>query len=113
MDIFTDAIVASLAVLGIYLLLWMISAALSGPIRPGSSEMLTALLCVHGRAPAMQYTVERLLWLRGRGIAEFDIVIVDAGLDEDALEVARRLAEDTGVTLYMIPEETKKAWMKT
>ena len=48
----------------------------------------------------MQQTVERLLRLRRRGIAEFDIVIVDAGLDADALEVARRLAEKTGVTLY-------------
>ena len=51
MAILTDAVVATLAVLGVYLLLWMISATLSGPVRPGSGERLTALLSVRGGAP--------------------------------------------------------------
>jgi hypothetical protein len=110
MAILTDAVISALAVLGAYMLLWMFWSAFKGRELPRKGEILTALLRVSGGAPSMQHTVDSLISFRSCGIAEYDIIILDEGLDPVALDIARRLAAKPGVTLFS-PQETNDRWM--
>ena len=69
---------------------------------PGGKNLrLRLVLCVTGPAPELEAAVKGLLWLLDDGVLHGSVRIVDRGMDEETLEIARRLASGTRkVTLW-------------
>ena len=112
MGIFLDSLVAVLAVLGVYLLFLLLYEALSGPIRGDKDVELSVHIRAQGKARPLESCVRKLLRLRSRSGTDFDIIILDGGLDEAAARTARALAAHSGVILTTFGEETKELWTK-
>ncbi len=93
--------------LGGLLLLWKIRGALLTPVARGKNLRLRLVLHVTGPAPALEASVRGLAWLLEDGVLYGSVKIVDRGMDEETLEIARRLASGTrNVTLWT--KETKE-----
>ena len=105
MRIFTDAFIAALAAMGIYMIfICLVTPGLKSPGR-GKNVSLTVLLCASGSAEELESIVKCLLRLRECGFACFEIEIKDMGLDEAALERAKFLTQNQGVHLTAPPKE--------
>ena len=106
MTLLQDGMLALLAAVGAVALLWLLAAALHRP------EDLPVVLMVplRGKAEQMEYIV-RTLELRRRSTgSRAPIVLVDAGLDLDALRRARLLMGDHPDVLLMSAAEVSKFW---
>lgn len=93
MSILLQVILVVLAVVGIVALLWSIAGGFLTPVRAEGKNRLYALICVSGSMPGLQRTVNGLLWAIQTGVAEYDILIVDNGMDEETRLLAQKIAE--------------------
>jgi len=99
MSYFSEALAAMLAAIGLATLVWL---AMSLFFRREKSFDLptTAVVSARGSAPGLEYTVRRLEQLRCERGGFETILILDCGLNEVGLQVARLLArEDRDVEL--------------
>ena len=91
----------------LFWLLWKIRGALLIPVARGRNLRLRLVLRVDGPAPELEAAVRGLSWLISDGVLYGSVHIVDRGMDEETLEIARRLASGTrNVTLWT--KETKE-----
>ena len=81
------------------LLCWWLRGAFLSPVRPGKHVRLRLLVTVSGRAPALEQTVDALLWLRANGTLPAEICIVDHGMDPETAEIAAALSKSGRITI--------------
>ena len=94
-------ILSAAAAAGLFWLLWKIRGALLTPVPIGKNLGLLLVLRITGPAPELEAAVKGLLWLLEDGVLHGAVRIVDRGMDEETLEIARRLASGTRtVTLW-------------
>ena len=89
------AVVLSAAV---WLLCWLLRGVLMTPVKPGRNVRIRILLTVSGPSPALEQTVDALLWLRANGTLQGEILLEDHGMDADTAEIAAAL-ERRGVII--------------
>ena len=78
-----------LAAAGVLLFLWCLLGAFVLPVEtPG----LTAVYRARGNAQDMEQMVRGFAWLRGTGVMDMPLQILDCGMDEEALRRAEHLA---------------------
>ncbi len=85
------SVVCPLLMLVLLFLLFRLRGSLLLPICPGPSQSLTVTLRSSGDDPALENTVNGLLWLRGSGALPAEIVIEDAGMSLETRRVAQLL----------------------
>ncbi len=85
-------LIATFAVAGaVVLFIWLLRGLLLMPVKKGVHTKLTVVLSVDGAEPCLEQTVRGLCWLRSNGALPGNVVISDAGMDEETLNVAKRL----------------------
>lgn len=89
---FTKILITALAAAAFLFLLWLLRGYMLMPIRPGRRTELTLTLHVSGPDPALEDTVDALLWLRENGTLPAQLVLEDAGMDGETRAVAELLA---------------------
>ncbi len=88
-----------LAALGLVLLLWLLFGAFVLPLRPKRGQ-IAWLWRAEGSEAALQKQYEAYAWLRESGLCPSRLILWDAGLDPDALRLARLWANsDPRITL--------------
>ena len=98
MSAFLEIILAALAAFGLGSLLWLALGRLVAPAGRGGG--VVALIPARGDGDQLEYELAGLRWLRGTGLAEFRVVIADAGLDATGRALAGTLAAgDPAITL--------------
>ncbi|MBE6990743.1 MAG: hypothetical protein E7426_08405 [Ruminococcaceae bacterium] len=107
MTLLRDGLIALLASFGAVTLLWLLAAAL-----PGRREELPVVLLVplRGRAEQMEYIVRSLELRRSRAGAHAPIVLVDAGLEQEARRRADLLTGEHPGVLLISAAEVSKYW---
>ena len=73
-------------------LLWLLRGFLLMPVSPGENEQLYIILRVSGPSPALENTVDSLLWLMDDGVLSGELALEDDGMDEETRQTARLLA---------------------
>ena len=82
-------------------LLWFLRGLLLTPVRPGENERLYIVLHVSGPTPALEQTVDSLLWLIEDGVLPAELALEDGGMDDDPRRTAQLLVRrHTKVTLW-------------
>jgi hypothetical protein len=88
MGLFVRLLGGALAAGAILFLIWAVRDALFTPLRLGRETRLTLTLTVTGPEPRLEETLRGLLWLRENGTLPGEIVVEDAGMDEETRRVA-------------------------
>ena len=90
------AVSALLLAAAIFLLLRALRGSMLLPVKPGKAETLSVTLRVTGDDPALENTVQGLLWLRSNDTLPASIVIEDGGMSEATRRVAQLLTTQNG-----------------
>ena len=85
---FWKILISALAAALIIFLVWWARGAMLTPVRIGKQSVLTIQLLVRGYEPALEETLDGLIWLRDNGTLKGDIVLIDAGMDEETRQMA-------------------------
>lgn len=84
-----QVLVCVLAAAGMLFLAWCVVGALLMPVGgPG----MTVIYCARGDAEDLEQAVRSFAWLRGSGVADLPLQVVDCGMAPAARERAERLA---------------------
>ena len=102
-----DAALALLAAVGAVALLWQLTGALA---RREEDLPVVLMVPLRGKAEQMEYIVRTLELRRSRTGSRAPIVLVDAGLEREALRRARLLMGDHPDVLLMSAAEVAKFW---
>ena len=86
-----NIVIALLAALGLTLLLWLLRGVMLTPVRLGKHQQLALVLTVSGESPELENTVDRLLWLMENGTLRGQLLLRDAGMDDETRQVAELL----------------------
>jgi hypothetical protein len=92
----------ALASAGALLFLWCLIGAFLLPV---AGQDFTVLLRAEGGAEKLEQTLRGFEWLRGTGLIDMTLQIVDCGLNAEGLETVRRLAERRPY-IRLVPDET-------
>ena len=101
-----DGIIALLAAFGAVTLLWMLASVL---FRSRERLPVVWLVPLRGQAEELEHTVRALEFQRSRGNWA-PILLVDAGMDDDARRRAQILADDESGVLLVGPAEVSRYW---
>ena len=91
---------AFLAAAIVVLLFWMLRGAILLPIKPGGRQSITVVLRSSAEAAELENTVRGLNWLIRNGTLPADVIIEDAGLDENAKASAKLLEKQYACITY-------------
>ena len=94
MDVFVWVTLSLLACCGLVLLIYFLRGKLATPVQGARGACLHAVVAASGSPEHLEQTVSGLLWLIHSGKLCCDILLVDAGLDQEARTMARLLARD-------------------
>lgn len=106
-----EIIVGVLAAWGLLMLVWTLAGVLLLPLNRNPDTALTVVLQGRGDARWLERQLRGLVWLRDSGLLWWDILILDLGLEQDALLSAQRLAERLDNVVLMNLDEVKE-WME-
>ena len=90
MNAFWQILLVLLAAVGLLAVGWLIFGKLVTPVA-GSGGPVYAVVPASGDGEHLEQDVKGLLWLRGRELARFTIVIADGGLSATGRRVAAAL----------------------
>lgn len=99
MSAVTAVIVCILSVLGLSTLIWSIVGAFLLPVRGGDNCLVHIVLDAKGDCGQLQCIVRALDWIADLGLIEFDTIIVDNGMKQESLQVAKLLAKNENISL--------------
>lgn len=110
MESLLELTLALLAAVGLLCLGWVLFGKLLTPLgRLGAP--LYAVVRGEGDGSGLEHTVNSLIWLRGKDLADCPLILVDAGLDEEGRQVAERLLQRWPAiclcTLEELPKQIK------
>lgn len=89
-------IFAFAAAAALMMLLWLLRGVMLTPVRAGVNERLSVVITVTGSAPELENTVDALLWLSQNGTLRAQVLVRDAGMEEETRRAAE-LLERRGV----------------
>lgn len=104
---FLKILASALIAAGIVFLCWLLRGLMLTPLRLGHRSRLTVLLRVTGPEPGLEETLSGLLWLKKNGTLPADIVVEDAGMDDETKAVAALMARGGGVSLRAAGERNE------
>lgn len=87
---------------------WYAKGAALTPVRTGKHTSAAVRLVIDGAEPRLEETLYGLLWLRDNGTLRCDIIIEDAGMDDETRRVAALLAGSCGGVTLVCHEDTEK-----
>ncbi len=111
MRIFTEALLAAFAAMGIYMIFFALFPLRIFSLIRSDKVKLTARIDASCSAGELENTVRSLLRLRKTGFSDFDIEIKNLGLDEAALDTAKLLTREQGVFLTA-PSKENTQWTR-
>ena len=81
----------------------MLAPGLNGvmltPVRAGANERLSVVITVTGAAPELENTVDALLWLNQNGTLRAQVLVRDAGMEQETRRAAELLERRGAVKL--------------
>ena len=80
-------------------LLWLLRGVMLTPVRAGANERLSVVITVTGAAPELENTVDALLWLNRNGTLRAQVLVRDAGMEEETRRAAELLERRGAVRL--------------
>ncbi|MCM1149856.1 MAG: hypothetical protein NC319_07210 [Butyricicoccus sp.] len=92
-------IFAFAAAAALMLLLWLLRGVMLTPVRAGANERLSVVITVTGSAPELENTVDALLWLRQNGTLRAQVLVRDAGMEQETRRAAELLERRGAVKL--------------
>ena len=104
MEIF-EVITACILSFSFLLLLWTIKGLLLRPVKVGKSSKITVLISAGESSEILEREVRGLRWLRDDGILRADIFIIDTGMDEETVKIARFLSRSNPYVEICRPDE--------
>ena len=113
MGIFLQIAIATVAASLILGLLWTFHGALRTPVRCGRGTGVSTVVAARGSAEGLEQTLKGLVWLEENGIVVARILIVDCGMDEEGLTLARLLAKKYANIVICEAEEVKRWIVET
>lgn len=87
------------AAAALMLLLWLLRGVMLTPVRAGANERLAVVITVTGAAPELENTVDALLWLGQNGTLRAQVLVRDAGMEEETRRAAELLERRGAVKL--------------
>ena len=91
MTVLAELILALLAAAGLLFLGWLLFGKMLTPVGGLGAPMYIAIRG-EGDGIGLEHTVNTLIWLRGKELAQCPILLLDAGLNEEGRIVAKLLA---------------------
>lgn len=93
---FGRILISTLAAAAIILLLWSLRGFMLMPLKLGKRTSLTVTLRITGPEPRLEETLDGIIWLRQNGTLPAEIILEDAGMDEETRETAELAAKSFG-----------------
>jgi len=78
----------------VILCFWALRGLMLMPIKIGRQTMPYLLLCIEGSEPALEQSLNGLLWLNDNGTLRCRIIIAAQNLDEETMFIARTMASE-------------------
>lgn len=105
MEALTEIIIAVLVAIGVFAFIWLMSGAMSTPVKCGKGTKLWTVLRVSGKSPELEQTIDGILWLDRKGTLKTDIIIVDAGMEYETNKISELLAKDNSKITICDPHQ--------
>lgn len=87
------------AAAALMILLWLVRGVMLTPVRAGTNERLSVVITVTGAAPELENTVDALLWLSQNGTLRAQVLVRDAGMEQNTRQAAELLERRGAVKL--------------
>lgn len=87
------------------LLLWSLKGFLLKPVKPQKDLKVTILITANETADGLEQEIKNLRWLKQDGRLDAELLIVDAGMDENAALAADILTRSDPSVQICRPEE--------
>ena len=101
-------LIAVAAVSVIFGVIWSLFWSLKTPVRCGHGTGMSTVLTVQGGAEGLEQTLKGLVWLHENGTMSGQILLVDAGLNDEGRILARLILKKyTGVAFCKAEEVTE------
>ena len=113
MGIFLQIAIAITAAALIFGVFWSFYGSLRTPVRCGRGTGVCTVVTARGSAEGLEQTLGGLVWLEENGIVVARILIVDCGMDEEGLILARLLAKKYANIVICQAEEVKQWIVET
>ena len=92
-------LVACAAAAALMMLMWLLRGVMLMPVRVGANERLSVVITVTGAAPELENTVNALLWLSRNGTLRAQVLVRDAGMEQNTRQAAELLERRGDVKL--------------
>lgn len=106
-----EILLGALAAWGLLMLIWTVAGILLLPLGRNPDSTLTVVIRCKGEARWLERQLRGLLWLRDSGILWWNVVILNMGMSQDALDRAARLTENQG-QVRLVESCELKEWME-
>ena len=113
MGIFLQIAIAATAIALIFGVFWTVYGSLRTPVRCGRGTGVSTVVTARGSAEGLEQTLKGLIWLEENGIVVARILIVDCGMDEEGLALARLLAKKYANIVICQAEEVRQWIVET
>ncbi len=100
-----EVLLALLCAAGLLALGWVLFGRLLTPVGGRSGGPVCAVVPAAGDGETLEHDVRGLCWLRGGNLADFTIIIADAGLDDGGRAAAAALLDRTPGLVYCPMEQ--------
>ena len=87
------------AAAALMMLMWLVRGVMLTPVRMGENERLSVVITVTGAAPELENTVNALLWLSRNGTLRAQVLVRDAGMEQNTRQAAELLERRGDVKL--------------
>ena len=104
--------IAMAAIAIIFWVVWSLLDSLKTPVRPGQSTGVTTVVTAQGNGEGLEQTLKSLIWLQENGTVPGQIILADAGLNEEGKILTRLIVKKyTGVVVCNAEEVAQ--WIVT
>ena len=102
--------VAAIAI--IFWVIWSLLGSLKTPVRSGQSTGVTTVVTVQDSGEGLEQTLKSLIWLQENGTMPGQIILADAGLNDEGKILTRLIVKKyTGVVVCNAEEVAQ--WLTT
>lgn len=104
--------IAIAAIAIIFWVAWSLFGSLKTPVRSGKSTGVTTVITAQDSGEGLEQTLKSLIWLQENGTVPGQIILADAGLNEEGRILTRLIVKQyTGVVVCNAEEVAQ--WLMT
>jgi len=103
-----EIVMAFVLSLSIILLIWALKGRLLRPVIGGKNSRVTVVVAAGKDSKHLERAICGLRWLKDDGILMADVLIVDAGMDNETAQIADSLARNNSSIQICSPSEIEK-----